>query len=110
MKSNFLKIFAITSIMVFIGAGVSLADGLKDESGHRNHAYGHYKHRVHHHYHHHYAPPRPVYVEHRYRPVVVERYYDPAPVRYVAPAPSGFFFGMSVADAGSAFSFGVSGR
>jgi hypothetical protein len=34
-------------------------------------------------------------------------------VYYAAPAPpppSGFFFGMSVADAGSAFSFGMSGR
>jgi hypothetical protein len=108
MKSNILKIFAIASIMIFIGAGVSLADGWK-ESGKRGHAYGHYKHRVHHHYHH-YAPPRPVYVEHHYRPVVVERYHYPEPVRYVAPAPSGFFFGMSVADAGSAFSFGLSGR
>ena len=38
------------------------------------------------------------------------RRLNPVPVRYVAPAPSGFFFGMSVADAGSAFSFGVSGR
>jgi hypothetical protein len=64
--------------------------------------------RVHHHYH--YAPPRPVYVEHRYRPVVVERHYYPAPVYHAAPAPSGFFFGMSIADAGSAFSLGLSGR
>jgi hypothetical protein len=40
----------------------------------------------------------------------VERHYYPAPVYYAAPAPSGFFFGMSVADAGSAFSFGLSGR
>jgi hypothetical protein len=41
---------------------------------------------------------------------VVERHYYQQPVRYVAPAPSGFFFGMSVADAGSAFSFGIGGR
>ena len=108
MKSYFLKILAISVLMIFIGAGVSFADGWKNESGKRGHAYGHYKHRVHHHYH--YAPPRPVYVEHHYRPVVVERHYYPAPVYYSAPAPSGYFFGMSVADAGSAFSFGMSGR
>ena len=106
MKSNIMKIFAITALMTFIGACVSFADD--DRGHHRGHAYGHYKHRVHHHYH--YAPPRPVYVEHHYRPVVVERHYYPAPVYYSAPAPSGFFFGMSVADAGSAVSFGVSGR
>ena len=106
MKSNLLRILAITALMIFIGSGVSLAD---DDRGHyRGRGYGHYIHRVHHHYH--YAPPRPVYVERHYRPVVVERHYYPAPVRYVAPAPSGFFFGMSVVDAGSAFSFGVSGR
>ena len=93
--------------MIFIGAGVSFADGWKNESGKRGHAYGHYKHRVHHHYH--YAPPRPVYVEHHYRPVVVERHYYPAPVYYAAPAPSGYFFGMSVMEPGTAFSFGVSG-
>jgi len=103
MKNNIMKIFAITAFMIFLGAGVSLADD--DRGHHRGHAYGHYKH---HHYH--YAPPRPVYVEHHYRPVVVERHYYPAPVYYSAPAPSGFFFGMSVADAGSAVSFGVSGR
>ena len=107
MKSNFLKVFAIAFIMIFIGSGVSFADGWKGESGKCGHAYGHYKNRDHHY---HYAPPKPVYVEHHYRPVVVERHYYPAPVYYTAPAPSGFFFGMSVADAGSAFSFGMSGR
>jgi hypothetical protein len=104
MKKNLLKLFAIAALLIFIGAGVSLADG--DRGHHRGHAYGHYPQRIHHHYH--YAPPRPVYVEHHYRPVVVERHYYPAPVYYAAP--SGFFFGMSVADAGSAFSFGMSGR
>lgn len=106
MKNNIMKILVITAIMIFIGAGASLADD--DRGHHRGHAYGHYKHRVHHQ--HHYAPPRPVYVEHHYRPVVVERHCYPAPVYYAPPAPSGFFFGMSVADAGSAFSFGLSGR
>jgi len=109
MKSNFLKILSIATFLIFIGAGVSLAcDG---RGHHRGHGYSHYKNRIHHHYH--YAPPRPVYVERHYRPVVVERHYYRAPVYYAAPAPpppSGFFFGMSVADAGSAFSFGVSGR
>jgi hypothetical protein len=104
MKSNVMKIFTITALMLFIGAGVSFAD---ERGHHRGRAYGHYKHKAHHHYH--YAPPRPVYVEHHYRPVVVERHYYPAPVYYAAPAPSGFFFGMSVADAGSAFSFGIGG-
>ena len=107
MKSNFMKILAIAALMIFLGAGVSLwrtmTAGIIGGNG-----YGNYKHEGYHHYH--YAPPRPVYVERHYRPVVVERHYYPAPVYYAAPAPSGFFFGMSVADAGSAFSFGVSGR
>ena len=109
MKTNILKILAIAALMMFIGTGVSLADGWKHESGKRGHAYGHYQQGRYHHDRH-YAPPRPVYVVHRYRPVVVERHYYREPVRYIAPAPSGFFFGMSVAEAGSAFSFGVSGR
>jgi hypothetical protein len=108
MKSNIMKIFAIITLMIFIGTGVSFADGWENKSGKRGHRYGHYKHQVHHHYR--YAPPRPVYVERHYRPVVVERHYYPAPTYYAAPAPSGFFFGMSVADAGSAFGFGMSGR
>jgi hypothetical protein len=124
MKINALKILSITAFLIFLGAGVSLADD-DDRRHHRDHGYGHYKHKVHHHYryspprpihhhyHHYYAPPRPVYVERHYRPVVVERHYYPAPIYYAAPAPPppiGFFFGMSVADAGSAFSLGVSGR
>lgn len=106
MKSNILKIFAITTLMIFIGAGASLADD--DRGHHRGHAYGHYKHRVHHHYH--YAPPRPVYIEHHYRPVVVERHVYHPPVVYQAPVPSGYFFGMSVMEPGMAVSFGVGGR
>jgi hypothetical protein len=108
VKTKLLKILSITALVMFVGAGMALADG----GGHRprGYAHGHYKYQAQHHYHY-YAPPRPVYVEHRYRPVVVERRcYYPEPVRYVAPAPSGFFFGMSVADAGSAFSFGIGGR
>jgi hypothetical protein len=111
MKTNILKILSIATIVIFLGAGVSLADGWKNENGKRGHAYAHYKHGGYHQYH--YAPPRLVYVYRHYRPVVVERHYYPAPVYYAAPAPpppSGLFFGMSVADAGSAFSFGVSGR
>lgn len=108
MKSTILKIFLITTLMIFLGAGVSLAHGWRHQGHPGGPAYGHYKHRVYHHYH--YAPPRPVYVEHYYRPVVVERHYYPAPSYYAPPAPNGFFFGMSVADGGSAFSFGVSGR
>ena len=106
MKSNILKIYAITAFMILIGSGVSLADD--DRGHHRGHGYGHYKHRVHHHYHH--APPRPVYIEHHYRPVVVERYYYQEPIYYVTPPPSGYYFGMSVMEPGVAFSFGVSGR
>lgn len=108
MKSNFMKILTIATLMILNGAGVSFADGWKGDRGKHGHADGHYNHRVHHHYH--YAPPRPVYVERHYRPVVVERHYYQEPVYYAAPAPSGFFFGMSVADAGSAISFGLSGR
>jgi hypothetical protein len=109
MKTNILKILTIAALMVFISSGVALADGWKHDGGKPGYGYGHYKHHGQHHYHH-YAPPRPVYVEHHYRPVIVERHYYHEPVRYIAPAPNGFFFGMSVADAGSAFSFGISGR
>ena len=108
MKTNIMKIFAIATLMIFLGAGVSLADGWKNESGKHGYAYGHHKHGGYPHYQ--YCALRPVYVERQYYPVVVERHYYPAPVYYTAPAPSGFFFGMSVADAGSAFSFGMSGR
>jgi hypothetical protein len=103
MKINTLKILSIIAIIVFLGAGVSLAD----DNGRypRGHAYGHYKQKVYHQY----APPRPVYVEHRYYPVVVERHVYHQPVRYAAPAPEGFFFGLSVFDAGTAFSFGMNG-
>ncbi len=110
MKIRVMKLLAMASLMILIGSGVALADGWKDRGGGRGHAYGHRTQRVYHHHHYHYAPPRPVYVERHYRPVVVERHYYPEPVRYVVPAPGGFFFGMSVADAGSAFGFGVSGR
>ena len=109
MKPNILKIFAIATLMVFVGAGVSMADGWKNESGKRGNAYGHSKQKEYHHYQH-YAPPRPVYVEHHYRPVVVERHVYHPPVAYYAPAPSGYFFGMSVMEPGMAFSFGVGGR
>ena len=108
MKSNLLKIFAIATLMIFVGVGVSLADGWKGDGGKRGHAYGHYKHGGYPNYR--YCAPRPVYVEHHYRPVVVERYYYPAPVYYVTPPPSGYYFGMSVMEPGVGFSFGVSGR
>jgi hypothetical protein len=108
MKTNILKIFAIVTLMIFVGAGVSLADGWKGDGGKRGYAYGHYKHGGYPHYQ--YCAPRPVYVEHHYRPVVVERHYYQEPVYYAAPAPSGYFYGMSVMEPGMAFSFGVSGR
>lgn len=108
MKSKALKIFVIATLTVFIGTGVSMADGWKGESDKRGNAYGHYKHREYQHYQ--YCAPRPVYVERHYRPVVVERHVYHPPVVYQAPAPSGFFFGMSVVDAGTAISFGVSGH
>jgi hypothetical protein len=99
MKSNSKKILAITTIMIFLGAGVSMADGWKNEGGQRGHAYGHYKQREYPHYQ--YCAPRPVYVErHVYRP----------PAVYQAPARSGYFFGMSVIEPGMVFGFGVSGH
>ena len=107
MNFNKLKMLSIIAFILFIGAGVSIADD--DVRYPRGHAYGHYKQEVRHSYQH-YATPRPVYVERRHCPVVVERHVYHQPVRYVAPAPSGYFFGMSVFDAGTAFSFGVSGR
>jgi hypothetical protein len=107
MKINTMKILSVVLLILFVGAGVALADD--DGRYPRGHAYGHHKHGEKHRYQH-YAPPRPVYVEHRYCPVVVERHVYHRPVRYAAPPPSGYFFGMSVFDAGTAFSFGVSGR
>lgn len=109
MKTNILKIFAITTMMIFIGAGVSFADGWKNDGGSRGHAYGHYKQREDDHHYRYYAP-RPVCVEHYCRPVIVERHYYHKPVRYIAPAPSGNFFGVSVMEPGVAFSFAISGH
>lgn len=108
MKSNILKILVIATLIVFIGAGVSMADGWKNESGKRGNAYGHYKQKEYHHYQHY--VPRTVYVEHHYRPVVVERHVYHPPVVYQAPVPSGYFFGMSVMEPGMAFGFGMSGH
>jgi NAD-dependent SIR2 family protein deacetylase len=108
MKTNILKIFAIAALMIFVGAGVSMAGGWKEYGGKRGNAYGHYKDRQYNHYE--YCAPRPVYVEHHYRPVVVERHVYHPPVVYQAPAPSGYFLGMSVVEQGMAFSFGMSGH
>ncbi|TFG40957.1 MAG: hypothetical protein E4H48_06820 [Syntrophobacterales bacterium] len=108
MKTNIMKIFAVATFMVFVGAGVSMADGWKENGGNRGHAYGHYKQREYQHYQ--YYAPRPVYIERHYRPVVVERHVYRQPVVYQAPAPSGFFFGMTVVEPGMAFSFGVGGH
>jgi len=106
VKTNIMKIFAIATLMIFIGAGVSMADGWKGNGGNRGHAYGHYRQMEYHHY---YAP-RPVYVERQYYPVVVERHIYHPPVVYQAPTPNGYFFGMSVMEPGIGFSFGVNGR
>lgn len=108
MKTNILKIFAIAAVVTFVVGGVAMADGWKGEGGRKGHAYGHYKHGGY--PHHGYCAPRPVYVERQYYPVVVERRVYPPPVAYYPPAPSGYFFGMSVVEPGVAFSFGVSGR
>lgn len=108
MKNNILKIFAIATFMVFIGAGVSMADGWNENGGNRGHAYGHYKEREYRHYQ--YYAPKPVYVERYYCPVVIERHVYRQPVVYQTPAPSGFFFGMTVFEPGMAFSFGVGGH
>jgi len=108
VKTNIIKIFAIATFMVFIGAGVSMADGWKEGGGNRGHAYGHYKQREYQHYQ--YYAPRPVYVERQYYPVVVERHVYHPPVVYQAPAPTGYFVGISVFEPGMAFSFGVSGH
>jgi hypothetical protein len=109
MKSNNLKIFVIATLAVFIGAGVSMADGWKTDSEKRGNAYGHYRQKEYPLYQH-FAPARPVYVEHHYRPVVVERHVYHPPVVYRAPAPSGYFFGMSVLEPGISFSIGVGGH
>jgi len=106
MKNKLLKILMIVTIMIFLVAGVCLAGGWKSDYGPLGHAYGHYKYGG---YPYQYCPPRPVYVEHHYRPVVVERYYYKEPVYYVTPPPSRYYFGMSVMEPGLGFSFGVSG-
>lgn len=113
MRTRFFKIAAAAMVLFFIGTGISLA---KDRRGlyhtRPGHAYGHYKHL---------GPPAHAYGPkyshqhhyHHYRcsyPVVVQRYYYSPPVYYVAPAPTGYFFGMSAYEPGVAFSFGISGR
>ena len=108
MKTNILKVFSIATLMIFISAGVSMANGWNENGDNRGHAYGHYKQREFQHYR--YCAPRPIYVGRQYYPVVVERHVYHPPVVYQAPAPSGYFFGMSVFEPGMAFSFGVSGR
>jgi hypothetical protein len=109
VKTNIMKIFAIATLMIFIGSGVSMAGRWRENGGNRGHAYGHYKQGEYQHYQY-YALPRPVYVERQYYPVVVERHVYHPPVAYRAPAPSGYFFGMSVMEPGMAFSFGVGGH
>jgi hypothetical protein len=108
VKTNILKIFAIATLMIFIGAGVSMADGWRENGGNRGPAYGHYEQRGYQHYQ--YYVPSPVYVQRQYYPVVVERHVYHPPIVYQAPAPSGYFFGMSVMEPGVAFSFGMSGH
>lgn len=115
MRIRFGRIAAAVMVLFFINAGVSSAEGWKRRGhyGPPGHAHGYYKHngppahghapryayqRHYHHYHH-----------HRY-PVVVQKHYYQPPAYYVAPAPRGFFFGLSALEPGFAFSFGVSGR
>ena len=100
-----LKILVVAALVTFIGAGVCLADGWNSEGGPRGHAYIHYKHGEYQ-----YCVPGPVYVERHYYPVVVERHVYHPPVVYQAPAPSGYFLGMSVMHPGVAFRFGISGH
>jgi hypothetical protein len=108
VKTNILKIFAIATLMIFIGTGVSMADGWRENGNNRGYAYGHYKQREFQHYP--YYAPRPAYVERQYYPVFVERRVYHPPVVYQAAPPSGYFFGMSVMEPGIAFSFGVGGH
>jgi hypothetical protein len=99
----------LAAAMVLLVAGSAAADGWGPPRGP---AWGHAKYgrppvyRC--------APPRPVYVAppvyYAPPPVVIERHYVVEPVRYVAPYPSGFFFGLAFADRRSGFSFGFAGR
>jgi hypothetical protein len=41
LKTKIIKIFAIATLMIFLGAGVSLADDRKGDNGKRGHSYSH---------------------------------------------------------------------
>ena len=41
MKTNTLKIFALATLMIFLGAGVSLSDDRKGDKGKGGHGYDH---------------------------------------------------------------------
>jgi hypothetical protein len=120
MNTRLLKIAAAGVVLFFIGAGVGFADGWKGR-GHygppgRAHGYTPHKgpppkapvlrhaYQKQRHYHHHYHAYRPRY------PVVVHKHYYQPPAYYVAPAPRGYFFGMSAFEPGFGFTFGISGR
>ncbi len=114
MKTRLAKIAAAVMVLFFTGAGAALADKGHGRGyyGPPTHSHGYYKHKgppayVHaprfgyHKHHHHY--------HHRY-PVIVQKHYYHPPAYYVAPAPSGYFFGFSAVEPGFGFSFGASGR
>ncbi|MCU0539918.1 MAG: hypothetical protein MUF46_08555, partial [Desulfobacterales bacterium] len=117
-KTRLAKIAAAVMVLFFIGAGAALADGGKGRGhqGRPGHSYGYHKHHgppahvyaprhVYHKHHHHYYHPR--------YPVVVQKHYYSPPAYYYyypAPAPSGFYFGVSGYEPGFGFSFGLSGR
>ena len=109
MKTNILKILTIATLMIFVGTGVSLADGWKGNGGRGGYAHGHYRHEGYPHYR--YCAPKPLPVVRYYRPVVVRPYVYYPPVVYAAPVPNGYFYGPpTVIRPGVAFSFGMSGH
>ena len=100
MRTGWVKIVGMAALIVLLVSGVSFAGGYRCGNG------GYYGPR--HGYHHPHRPYHGAGYIHGYRPhppVVVERYYYPAPPRVYHPGP-GSYFGMSVTQPGVAFGFG----
>jgi hypothetical protein len=107
MKTGWVKIIGMATIIILMSVGVSFAGGGhkgRDYHGGGYHGYGHGNggHGYHQGWGHHPHHYRPSYHHHSY--------YRPycSPPRVVYPQP-GYFFGMSSVQSGVSFGFGIQG-